>query len=118
MPPMKQHIQTEIAIALRCSSGNNALISASVDGMRVAPATPSTALAAISISGLDANAATTEATANAAAPVRSSRRRPMRSPSAPIGTRNPAMRNPYTSMIHSCWTGPACRSVVRSGSAR
>ena len=47
----------------------------------------------MSISGLVEYAATTEATPNAAAPISSSRRRPMRSPSVPIVTRKPAIMN-------------------------
>ena len=64
-----------------------------VEGMIVAPATPSRARATISISGLEAYAATTDATPNAAAPISSSRRRPIRSPSVPIVTRKPASMN-------------------------
>ena len=69
-------------------------ISAMVDGISVAPATPSSARAAISISALVEKAATTEAAANAAAPISRSLRRPIRSPRVPIVTRNPAIRNP------------------------
>jgi hypothetical protein len=69
-------------------------ISESVDGASVAPATPRRARAAISISGLDENAATTEAAPNAVAPIRSSRRRPIRSPSVPIVIRKPATTKP------------------------
>jgi hypothetical protein len=69
-------------------------ISDSVDGARVAPATPSSARAAISCSALVANAATIEAIPKAAAPSSSSRRRPIRSPRVPIVISNPATRNP------------------------
>jgi hypothetical protein len=69
-------------------------ISDSVEGASVAPATPSAAREAISISGLDENAATTEAPPKAPAPIRSNRRRPIRSPSVPIVMRKPATRNP------------------------
>jgi hypothetical protein len=80
---------------VRCWSSSNMLrISDSVEGASVAPAIPSTAREAISISGLDENAARTEAAPNAAAPINSSRRRPMRSPSVPIVIRKPATRNP------------------------
>jgi hypothetical protein len=79
----------------RClGSGNMTKISDSVDGARVAPATPSSARPPINIAGLMENAATTETTPNAAAPVSSSRRRPIRSPSVPMVTRNPATMNP------------------------
>ena len=69
-------------------------MSESVDGASVAPATPSSARMAMSISALLENAATTEATPNAAAPIRSSRRRPIRSPSVPIVINDPATRKP------------------------
>ena len=69
-------------------------ISDSVDGASVAPATPSSARVAISISALVENAASTEATPNAAAPISSSRRRPMRSPSVPIVISDRRRRNP------------------------
>jgi hypothetical protein len=65
-----------------------------VEGARVAPATPSSARVAISISVLFENAASTEAAPKAAAPIKSSRRRPIRSPSVPIVIRNPANRKP------------------------
>jgi hypothetical protein len=80
---------------VRCAGSRNiVLISASVEGMRVAPAIPSSARAAISVSAVGAYAATTDATANAAPPMSSSLRRPMRSPIEPIVTRKPAMRKP------------------------
>ena len=69
-------------------------ISDRVDGARVAPATPSRARVAISISALVEKAASTEATPNAAAPISSSRRRPIRSPSVPMVISEPATRNP------------------------
>jgi hypothetical protein len=79
----------------RCrGSGNMLKISDSVDGARVAPATPSSARAAISIPGLVDRAASTETTPKAAAPPSSSRRRPMRSPRVPMVIRNPATMNP------------------------
>lgn len=86
----------QIAMACpRCRSSPNMLvIRASVDGARVAPAMPSSARATISISGLTARAAATDAAANAAAPAISSRRRPIRSPSVPIVMTRPATMNP------------------------
>ena len=69
-------------------------ISDSVEGAIVAPATPSSSRAAISISALVANAAISDTAPNAAAPTISSRRRPMRSPSVPIVTRVPATVKP------------------------
>ena len=70
------------------------LISASVDGISVAPAIPSSARVAISISGLVEYAAATEATAKALPPIISSLRRPIRSPSVPIVIRKPAIMKP------------------------
>jgi hypothetical protein len=84
----------EIAV-VRCRGSRNMLrINARVDGASVAPATPSSIRAAISIQAVVENAASTEATPNAAAPTSSSLRRPIRSPSVPIVIRNPAIMNP------------------------
>ncbi len=69
-------------------------ISESLDGASVAPATPSSARVAISMLALVENAASTEATPNAAAPMSSRRRRPMRSPSVPMVTSRPATKKP------------------------
>jgi hypothetical protein len=91
---MKQLIHAAIAVARCRGSWNMLRIKASVDGISVAPATPSTARAAISISGLVDHAATSDAAPNAVAPIISSLRRPMRSPSVPIVTRKPASRKP------------------------
>ena len=75
-------------------SANIVRISDSVDGISVAPATPSSARAAISIAALVENAASTETAPNAAPPISSSRRRPIRSPSVPMVTSAPAIRKP------------------------
>ena len=83
-----------IATVRSRASRNMLRISDSVDGARVAPAMPSSARVAISISALVENAASTEATPNAAAPISSSRRRPMRSPSVPMVISEPATRKP------------------------
>ena len=69
-------------------------ISESVDGASVAPATPSSARVAISMLALFEKAASTEARPKATAPISSSRRRPMRSPSVPMVTSRPATRKP------------------------
>ena len=69
-------------------------ISESVDGASVAPAMPSSARVAISISALVENAASTEATPKQAAPISSSLRRPMRSPSVPMVISEPATMKP------------------------
>jgi hypothetical protein len=69
-------------------------ISDTVEGATVAPATPSSARAMISIAGLADQAASSEVAPNAAAPISSSRRRPMRSPRVPMVTSDPAARNP------------------------
>lgn len=68
-------------------------IRARVDGIKVAPATPSSARARIIISGLFAYALSTETAPNAVAPVSNSFLRPMRSPRLPMETRSPAMTN-------------------------
>ena len=64
-------------------------ISESVEGASVAPATPSSARVAISIPALVEKAASTDATPKQAAPISSSLRRPMRSPSVPIVISDP-----------------------------
>ena len=69
-------------------------ISDKVDGARVAPAIPSRARVAMSIAALVENAASTEPTPNAPAPIRSSFRRPIRSPSVPIVISDPASMKP------------------------
>ena len=95
MPPAeKQAIQTPIATPRWRSSRNMLRIRDSVDGASVAAVMPSRARLAISISALVEKAASTEAAPNAAAPISSSFRRPMRSPRLPIVIRNPATRNP------------------------
>ena len=75
-------------------SANMLRISDRVDGARVAPATPSRARVAISISALVENAASTEVAPKAAAPISSSLRRPMRSPRVPMVISDPATMNP------------------------
>ncbi len=77
-----------------CASRNMLRIRDRVDGARVAPATPRSARVAISISALVENAAITDAAPNAAAPIKRSRRRPIRSPSVPIVISDPATRKP------------------------
>jgi hypothetical protein len=75
-------------------SWNRFRIRDSVEGAIVAPAIPSSAREAISISALVENAARSEATEKAAAPIRSRRRRPIRSPSVPIVISSPATMKP------------------------
>ena len=65
-----------------------------VDGASVAAAIPRSARAVINIAALVENAAKTDAAPKATAPVKSSLRRPMWSPSVPIVMRLPAIRNP------------------------
>jgi hypothetical protein len=93
-PAEKLVIHTPMAVVRCLGSWNMLKISDSVDGARVAPAMPSSARLAISISGLVENAAATETRPKAAAPLSSSRRRPIRSPKVPMVTRNPATMNP------------------------
>ena len=94
LPAEKAEIQTAIATE-RCRWSLNMLkISARVDGARVAPAIPSSARLTMSISGDVEKAASSESRPNAAAPMRSSLRRPIRSPSVPIVIRKPATMKP------------------------
>ena len=92
-PSAKLAVQTPNAVVRWRGSENMTRISARVDGISVAPATPRSARAAISIAGLVENAASSEARPNAAAPISNIRRRPTRSPSAPIVINEPATRN-------------------------
>jgi hypothetical protein len=93
-PAEKLVIHTPMAVVRWRGSWNMLKISDSVDGARVAPAMPSRARLAISISGLTENAASTDTTPKAEAPHSSSRRRPIRSPRVPMVTRNPATMKP------------------------
>ena len=87
-------IQTPIATVRWCASWNMLRISDSVEGAIVAPAIPSSARVAISISGLVENAHRSDASPNATAPISSSLRRPIRSPSVPIVISAPATMKP------------------------
>jgi hypothetical protein len=87
-------IHTPIAKVRSRGSLNMLRSSESVEGASVAPATPSSARAAISISALVESAQINDATLKAPAPIRSSRRRPTRSPSVPIVISSPATRKP------------------------
>ena len=93
-PAEKAVIQIPMATERCLGSWNRLKISDRVDGARVAPAIPSSALAAISCPGLVDRAARIESTPKAAAPISSSRRRPIRSPRVPMVTRNPATMKP------------------------
>src|SRR3954452_1530235 len=94
MPPISTALQNAIAFDRCAGSWNMFRISASVDGIRVAPPMPSTARATINCSGFCAYAAATEATPKPIAPNSSSRRRPIRSPSEPMVISRPASTNP------------------------
>ena len=94
LPAENAEIQIAMALA-RCPGCLNMLkMSERVEGAIVAPAMPSSARLAMSISGLIEMADRIEINPNAPAPTRSSFRRPTRSPTAPIVTRNPATTNP------------------------
>jgi hypothetical protein len=93
-PTEKLVIHTEMA-TVRCRpSGNMVRISDRVAGATVAPAIPSSPRAPISIGAVLDQAASSDVAPNAAAPINSSRRRPIRSPTAPMVTSDPAARNP------------------------
>ena len=94
LPAENAPIQTPIAIERCFGSWNMWKMSDSVDGASVAPAMPSSARLTMSISALTEKAATTDMTPKAAAPIISSLRRPIRSPSVPMVTSAPATRNP------------------------
>ena len=80
---------------VRSDGSRNMLASSdSVDGARVAPATPSAARAKISICADFEKAARIDTAPNAAAPSSSTLRRPMRSPSPPMIIRKPDTMKP------------------------
>ena len=87
-------IQMLMAVVRSRASRNMLRMSERVDGAMVAPATPNTARETINIAALRENAARIDAAPNRTAPIKSSRRRPMRSPSVPIVMSEPASRNP------------------------
>lgn len=89
-PPVAPADQIAIARVRWRASRNMPRMSDRVEGMRVAPATPSRARAAISTSGEGEKAAIAEATPKPREPVRSSRLRPIRSATLPIVTSSPA----------------------------
>lgn len=84
MPPVMAPDQMAMACPRWRSSWKRFRTRASVDGIRVAPPMPSRTRAAISNSALVAKPAPIEARPKALAPIRSSLRRPIRSPSEPI----------------------------------
>jgi hypothetical protein len=94
LPAENAEIHTPIATARCFGSWNMLKMSDRVDGASVAPAIPRRARLRMSISGLVENAASSDTTPKAAAPIRSSLRRPIRSPSVPIVTRKPATMKP------------------------
>ena len=93
-PAMSAVPQIPYAMLSCFGSLKRSRISASTFGMTVAPAMPSTARAPMRTDVDGANAAVTEAAMNNAAPASSTVRRPIRSPSVPMVTRNPAIMKP------------------------
>ena len=71
-------------------SANSVRSSARVEGISIAPKTPSRARAATRCAASVANAAAADTAPNPVTPISSSRRRPNRSPSVPIVTSSPA----------------------------
>jgi hypothetical protein len=91
-PREKLAVQMPIATVRRRRSVNMVRIRASVEGISEAPARPISRRAPISCAAEPAKAAASEAPENTVAPIRSTRRRPIRSPSAPIARSEPATR--------------------------
>ena len=94
LPAEKAPIQNPIAIERCLGSWNMWKISDRVEGARVAPAIPSSARLTISHSAVGENAASTDTSPKAVAPIMSSRRRPMRSPRVPMVISDPATKKP------------------------
>jgi hypothetical protein len=86
-------------------------------GVMIAEPSPIRARAAISPPVAVVQAAPTEARPKKPRPTSSTRRRPTRSPSAPIGSSRPAKTRMYASTIHCRPLVPAPRSAARVGSA-
>ncbi len=93
-PAEKLDIHMLTANVRSVGSRNMLVISDRVEGASVAPATPSSARERMSVSAVLEKAAITETTPKAAAPMSSTLRRPMRSPSVPMIIRNPATMKP------------------------
>ena len=109
--------QTPMAMPRSCSSSKVTRISARVAGSIAAAPTARKAWAAISTGAEGANAASRDAAANSARPVRNIRLWPMRSPSVPVPSSSPAITSGYALMIHSFCAASACRSLVSAGRA-
>ena len=93
-PPRTPRSRSAIALARSPGSWNMLKISDRVDGAIVAPAMPSSARLAISISGLDEMADRIEIRPKAPAPTSSSLRRPTRSPTRTHRHEEPGHREP------------------------
>ena len=92
-PAANAPVHTAMAI-LRCPSSLNMLrIRDRVEGIRVAPPSPSRARVAMSMAGAVAEQASSEAAPKTTAPSIRSRLRPMRSPSEPMVRSSPARTN-------------------------
>ena len=89
-PAVKQEAQIAMASRRAEASAKMLRINDRVDGISMAPKTPSTARATTRYSALGANAAMADTTANPVAPIISSRRRPIRSPRLPMATSSAA----------------------------
>lgn len=94
IPPDRLAVQMPMALVRSAGSVNILRISDSVEGISVAPPIPMSARAAISTSGVGANAASADAAPNRAAPIIRSLRLPMRSPTFPMTMSSPASRKP------------------------
>ena len=93
-PAENAPIQNPMAIERCLGSWNMWKISDRVDGARVAPAIPSRARLTISDSAVGENAAPSDTSPKAVAPISSSLRRPIRSPRVPMVISDPATKNP------------------------
>ncbi len=93
-PAEKAETQRPTAVERSLGSSNIVKMSDSVDGAIVAPAIPRSARLRMRVSAVGENAARMEAPPNAAPPMRSTFRRPIRSPRVPIVIRNPATMKP------------------------
>ena len=93
-PAEKAVIQTPMATARCPLSRNMVKMSDSVPGANVAPAIPMRARLPMSISALTEKAASSDMAPKLAAPISSSLRRPIRSPSVPMVSSDPATMNP------------------------
>src|SRR5215207_9674517 len=116
-PPAATNVYTPIAFACSPGSGNIVTIMPRITAEAIAPPTPWTKRAPISISWLPASPHSSEASVNTARPVRNMSRRPIRSPSRPASSSRPPNAIRYALTTHARLDCEKPRSLWIDGSA-